>query len=361
MIKTGQDKDILLLISPDQFGYHTDDYYRAYYARKDYTVYIICYDHGKEKIELSDVTVFYVKYGNERLKNTINMYGVIKKHINSKKVKVIYIRYFLMCGFIRMANIGIKVRWILDIRTGAVSNSSIKRLLYNGILKLSTKLFSIITIISESLAKELRLKNYFIVPLGGQPLVSANEIKHSIDEMNFLYVGIFDERRVDEIINAFCKFYKQYSCIIKSKLTIIGYAINKNEEKRIINIINDNHDIPILYLGRIPNMKLKEYFIDSNIGISYIPITPWFDVQPPTKTFEYIVNGMVCIATDTIENRKVITENNGILVKDNEESLFQGMEKILKLRTKYKRDVIVKEANRYTWESIYSILKNIIN
>lgn len=361
MINISQGKDILFIITPDQFGYHTDDYYRAFYARKDYDVYIICYDHGKEKVQLSDVNVHYVKFGRERIKNEINMHRAVKKHLNNMEVKTIYTRFFITCAFLRLFNIRIKSKWILDIRTGAVSGSNIRRLLYNGLVRLSARFYSKVTIISESLANELKLNKYSVVPLGGQPLIHINEIKDSIEEMNFLYVGIFDGRRVDDIVNAYCKFYKEHSYIIKSKLTIIGYSINKNEEKRIINIINENPNIPISYMGRIPNMKLKKYFIDSNIGISYIPITPWFDVQPPTKTFEYIVNGMVCIATDTTENSRVITENNGIIVKDNEESLFQGMVKILKLRGKYNRSLIVKESNRYTWESVYSILRNIIN
>lgn len=354
MVKLNQSKDILVLVTPDQFGYHTDDYYRAYYARRDYDVHVICYDHGKEKIELTDVNVNYVPYGNKRIKNEVNLHKTIKRYTSNMDIKVIYTRFFVSCALLRILNLGRRAKWILDIRTGAVSGNSKRRYVYNSLIRLSSKLYPRITIISENLAKELKIKNYFIVPLGGQALVKENEVKDSMDVMNFLYVGTFDGRKIDDVVRAFCKFYREHANIVKTKFTIVGYSINPNEEKRIVDIINNNSDVSIDYVGRVPNMKLKKYFTESNIGIAYVPITPWFDVQPPTKTFEYIVNGLFCLATDTTENRLVITSHNGILVQDSEESVFEGMKQIFESRANYNRHEIMKEANNYTWEKIYN-------
>lgn len=354
MAKLNQSKDILVLITPDQFGYHTDDYYRAYYARRDFDVHVICFDHGKEKIRLSGVNVKYVSYGNKRIKNDINMHRIIKRYTSNMNIKVIYTRFFISCWILRVLNLGGKAKWILDIRTGGVSGSALRRYIYNSLIRISSKLYGKVTIISENLAQELKIKNYIVVPLGGQPFVEANEVKQSMDVMNFLYVGIFDGRKINDVVRAFCKFYREYSNVVKTKFTIVGYSNNTNEEKRIVDIINNNSDVSINYVGRVPNIKLKKYFKESNIGISYVPITPWFDVQPPTKTFEYIVNGLYCLATDTKENRLVITRDNGILVQDNEDSVFEGMRKIFETRDNYNRNKIMKEAKCYTWESIYN-------
>jgi hypothetical protein len=354
MRKLNQNREVLFLITPDQFGYHTDDYYRAYYAKRDYEVHMICYDHGKEKIELAEINVTYVPYENRRIKNEVNMHRTIKRYIRDKGIKIIYTRFFISCAFLRIFNLRRKTKWILDIRTGAVSENIIKRRIYNSIIRLSSRFYRNVTIISESLAKELKIKKYSVVPLGGQPLVKVNEVTDTMDAMNFLYVGVFDGRKIDSVINAYCKFYRKYSQMISTKLTIVGYSNDFIEEKKIIELINNNQDICIEFVGRVPNMKLKKYFMESNIGLSYVPLTPWFDVQPPTKTFEYIVNGLFCLATDTKENRLVITKDNGILVQDTEKSVFEGMKEIFQLRLNYNRDEIIVNAANYTWESIYN-------
>jgi len=48
---------------------------------------------------------------------------------------------------------------------------------------------------------------------------------------------------------------------------------------------------------------------------------PYYDCQPATKTFEYILSGMVCIATSTYENKKLINNINGVLCNDIQKAL----------------------------------------
>lgn len=40
----------------------------------------------------------------------------------------------------------------------------------------------------------------------------------------------------------------------------------------------------------------------------YVPITDYYEYQPPTKTFEYVLSGLLCLATATSSNKEVITE-----------------------------------------------------
>ncbi len=250
----------------------------------------------------------------------------------------------------------------MDIRTGAVSGSKIRKKIYNDVIKHSCKLFNETTIISESLAKELKINRYHVVPLGGEPMVHKCEIENSLNELNFLYVGIFDGRNIDVVIHSFIKFYKEYSQRINTKLTIVGYSNNPNIALELKELININSEVAIKYVGRVPNKELKKFFADSNVGISYIPITPWFDIQPPTKTYEYIINGLVCIATNTSENRKVINSNNGIIINDDIESVYAGMCNIFNNRSSYRRHQVITESEKYSWKNIYeSYIKNILN
>lgn len=346
-------KSDFIILTPDQFGYHTDDYYRSYYARYDYIVHVICYDHGKEKINLNGVSVSYVNFSNGRIKNEFGIFKELKKYINNLNSAIIYTRFFVFCALFKLFTINMKTNWILDIRTGSLSTNSFIRIIYNTYIFVTASLFKEITIISNSLAKTLRISRYSVVPLGGQQLIDLSEINSKITKMNFLYVGIFDGRRIYETINAFSKFFVEYGNKINMSYTLVGYAINTEEEALILKAINDNIDSPIYYVGRVPNMKLKQYFCESNIGISYVPITPWYNIQPPTKSFEYLVNGLLCIATDTAENRKIINYNNGILIKDNEISLYESMINLYENRNNYDRQNIARQSQDYTWSNIY--------
>lgn len=341
------------MISPDQFGYHTDDYYRAYYARNEFDVIVLCYDHGKEKIDLVGVTVHYIPYYNKkRFRNELNLYFEIKRLIPIEKIEIVITRFFLLCFSYKLL-LEKRLKWILDIRTGAVSSNAKKRWIYNSLLRISTKFYKNISIISESLAKELKLKDYSVIPLGGKALVNKDNVIDSITELNFIYVGVFDDRNLDIVLQAFCTFYRAYFPVVSTKLTIVGYANSENEERKIVEIIQANKDVPINFVGRVPNNRLEKYFMMSNIGISFVPITPWFNLQPPTKTFEYVVNGMVCLATETYENKLVIKSNNGVLVQDNEASVLEGMIKVFELRDSFSRKKIMDQSRIYTWESVY--------
>ena len=66
--------------------------------------------------------------------------------------------------------------------------------------------------------------------------------------------------------------------------------------------------------GRIDYYKLKPFFDKCNVGVSYIPIRDYYQYQPPTKTFEYGLSGLVTIATETKSNQEVINNCNGILI-----------------------------------------------
>jgi glycosyltransferase involved in cell wall biosynthesis len=97
---------------------------------------------------------------------------------------------------------------------------------------------------------------------------------------------------------------------------------------------------------------LGNIFDESNIGLSYIPITKYFDYQPPTKTYEYLLSGIPVIATNTNENKKIINNNNGILINDDIESIRKGFYIMYNNLSIYKSDEIRKSCLKFTWENI---------
>ena len=110
--------------------------------------------------------------------------------------------------------------------------------------------------------------------------------------------------------------------------------------------------------GRIPHFKLKPFFDNANVGISYIPITDYYEHQPPTKTYEYILSGIPCLATNTHENIKIINEINGALCNDNPNSFAEGLMIIHKNELLFNSEEIRETLKNHTWKSIVNnILK----
>ena len=71
-----------------------------------------------------------------------------------------------------------------------------------------------------------------------------------------------------------------------------------------------------------------------------------------TKTYEYVLSGLYCIATKTKANAEIITQENGCLIYDTPESVCQGIERYWQQRKRLKEDVIRSSLVAYKWENI---------
>ncbi len=95
--------------------------------------------------------------------------------------------------------------------------------------------------------------------------------------------------------------------------------------------------------------------------MSYIPVKPWYDFQPATKTYEYLLSGIPVIATNTYENRQVINEKNGVLIDDNPESFAIGLEKMYNNINCFDQNIIIRSVQDHEWQNIALRLKNYLN
>ena len=106
------------------------------------------------------------------------------------------------------------------------------------------------------------------------------------------------------------------------------------------------------FKGYIPQTQLAPYFKTHNIGVSFVPINDYYNCQPPTKTYEYILSGMPTIATRTLENCKIVCENNGILINDDRCSFGIGLKFIVENVNKYNSSNVRDTLIEHTWENI---------
>lgn len=338
----------ILFIDRVQLGLTTDCLKYCEYLKDDYQIRFICFDNGKEKVHIPNVKVIYVpRFGNIIIRAiTFLLYAII--HILFFK-GFIFVFNFPHCYILKRIVFWKKMH--IDIRSLSVSPNINQRNKYNSQLERDISYFNSSSFISEGIQKKLSLpknKKSFILPLGADILSSTNK---SFDSIQLLYVGTLYNRNIIETVKGYIEFIRS-NPNISSHYDIIGDGEN-NELLEIAKYIKEtNMEKYITLHGRLPYSSLKPFFDTHNIGVSYIPMTDYFEYQPPTKTFEYILSGMLCLATSTKANKEVITRNNGILHKDNSTAFQQSLEKIIQNRSIYNSNAIRESLLEYQWKNI---------
>lgn len=342
----------IVFINPGQIGYRAGYYYYAKYLAidKNYIVHFLCFDQNLPKLNISNIHVQYINNsGNKYIRHLRwlkSVYNLIKK--TQENNTVFFLCYFKGCIIYPILFPQKKI--ILDIRSGSLSPNALINWFQNKKFKFTSIFFSEITILSLNLMKHIGIKKSHCsyLPLGAEILSSKNK---EFKSLNLLYVGTLDGRKIYETIEGIKRFrIKNNSYHIS--YDIIGYG-KKEEVDRITDSIEKNNLNGIIkYHGRKNHFELQPFFDKCNIGVSYIPMTEYYEFQPPTKTFEYILSGMVCIATNTYENRLLISKENGVLCDDNPESFANALENIIEKKNLYDSDKIRKTLQQYTWKNI---------
>lgn len=343
----------ILILCQSQFGFHIDTYFYCKYLRVNHNVTYICWNYGWPMQHTENIKVHYVsRRGNLFSRNSQYLLEICK-YLRERKVDICFIKYFRGCSIVRF--LFPKIIFIFDIRTGSVNKKWYSRIAYDSLMRFESCFFNNITVISNSLRKRLLLdKKAKILPLGSIPL--SDNIK-TFNELNLLYVGTLTNRNIDKAIHGFALFIKSYSSNIKCCFTIVGDGYNNEVEDFRYLVEKLGLVANVNVVGRIPFEELGQYFENHNIGVSFVPITPFFDVQPVTKTFDYLLSGMAVIATNTIENRMVINNSNGILIPDTSEGFCFGLRKILDSRRGFSSRNIREDSTQYHWQTIVSELE----
>jgi glycosyltransferase involved in cell wall biosynthesis len=274
-----------------------------------------------------------------------------RKYIKENKFDNIFIVYF-QAAFL----LGLLFRsenTIMDIRTGAVWYDPKKRKIDDRILKFESLFFKHVTVISECLSKRLKIneKKVHILPLGSDSFVTSEK---SYDTLKLLYVGGFNNRNIADTIYGLKIFMDDININIDIQYDIVGYGHDFEESKIVEAIDNTNLSEYITFHGKISYAKLKPFFEKSNVGVCYVPVTDYFNCQPSTKLFEYVNSGLVCIATNTDENRAYIDNKNGILCMDNSDSFAKALAKLHNNREKYNTEEIINTLEKFSWKKIIS-------
>ena len=166
---------------------------------------------------------------------------------------------------------------------------------------------------------------------------------------------------MDKTVRGVALFVNKYPDVSLT-YDIIGSGSKAEDEQLRTLVVSMGLNERVKFHGRIENHLLAPYFDNENIGVSFVPITDYYNVQPPTKTFEYVLSGLFTIATATDENRKIISADNGILIEDTEFAFAKALEDILMERVKINEQKVRESLKNSSWKNIVDLnLRYILN
>ncbi len=343
----------LLILCKSQFGSHIDTFFYCKYLRKNHNVTYLCWDYWRPKQNLPDVKIVYVsRIGNILIRN-INFLKAAIKYLHNNSVDVCFIKYFNGCHILRL--LYPKTVFVFDIRTGSIVQNIFSRRLYNVCLRFESMFFKNVTVISKSLAQRFWLaKKATILPLGSIPL---SRVRKTFENLKLVYVGTLQGRNIEKTIYGFAEFLNSNDSNIECSYTIVGDGFSGEVDRFRLLCKELKIDDKVTLVGRVPFDQLSEYFDSHNVGISFVPMIPVYDVQPVTKTFDYLLSGMPVIGTATSENKLVINKNNGLLIEDTSESFAAGLVEFLTIKDQFSSEEILTNSMKYHWERIVTDLE----
>lgn len=340
-------KKNILFIAPVQYGYNTDFYNYCELLSAIYNVSYLGFDMGKPIRESQSVNVKLLNLSPFRFWRFTMLKEVwhLKKKQNYDRV-ILY--YFPLCSLFLL--LFSKKIVVMDVRTSFIEGK-VKSKLLNRLLSIESRLFCKISVISWGVADFLRLDKTKckLLPLGGDDVSYSPKRNDSVD---LLYVGTFYDRYIEKTIEGLSLYLKNHPSH-KVHYTIVGFGTKEDIEK-IMKAIHSNHlENFVSFVGERRHKELVPFFTTHNVGVSYIPLTDYYDCQPPTKTYEYLLNSMIVLATPTTENIKVINKSNGVLMNgDSPEDFALGIEQTRDCLRTVDFKLIYNESQQYTWNNI---------
>lgn len=274
----------------------------------------------------------------------------LRDEIEEGGYDVVFTQYF--AGLSILKSFFADKNLIVDIRSGYLLNNPIKRKLLNTILvKESKYITSNITINSKSLGRYLGFNNSEIeeLPLGAE----AFELpKRSFENIKLIYIGTLTKRNIDLTVEGLGLYIRNNPSHNVQSYDIIGSG-TLEEEHRILCLIEKYNLGSIVKMhGYIPREKTEAFLKAANVGVSFVPITPYYDLQPVTKSYEFLLAGLPIIATKTSQNQLLIDESNGVLIADTSVDFANGIENLSNVIGGFCGERIQQNALKHSWENV---------
>lgn len=204
-------------------------------------------------------------------------------------------------------------------------------------------------------AFHLECKSTYIMKWGMRPISRHPKL---FDKMRLLYIGTLSSRGVHKTVYGLREYMDSNPKVAVERYDIIGTGRSDYLEM-ISSAINECNLNNIVFMhGYLTDDKIVDYFMKSNVGVAFVPITDYYKDLYVTKSFEYLLSGIPIIATDIIENRKIVFDNNGVLITDSNTGFADGLHKIAGNFSSYDSEAIYKSIEN--WNLEYTVKHSIV-
>lgn len=352
-------KPKLLVIFPACFGFHVVSYYLCKYASRKFDVTYLGTAFSQTKNCSTSEELAGVRVREHECESGIfgraEVLRIIKAEVVAGEYDVVFTAYIpgisLLRRFFRKSN----VKAIVDIRSGFLAKSSLKRFILNRILRFECRKFRYRTINSELLGSYLGFSRGEVteLPLGAEPVSCSSR---TFEGLHLLYVGALSKRNVEITVRGLKAYVDRFGAEGVKKYDIIG-AGSIEDETVIKDAIRDGGLEDIVEMqGYVPRENMGVFLQAANVGVSFVPMTPYYDMQPVTKTYEFLLAGLPLLATRTTQNRLLINSTNGVLIDDSAESFSEGLEEFMVKISENIFDSGQIQANslNHGWETVIS-------
>lgn len=339
-------KDVLI-INKAPFGYLVDSYKWCQHLKSKCHLTYVGIGKPVEHSDIGGLKIISVKPRNNRLFTAFCFISVCLWYILVNRGFTIVV-FFDYCAILKRILPWKKMH--LDLRTLSVSKDGKAREAYDNMIQKSVNLFDSVSAISKGVIQKLNIVNKpsFILPLGADMI---SQEKKDYSELHLVYIGTFDGRDLHKTIEGLADYVNAHNNC-KVDYHIVGFS-QFGEEQKLMDLCNQLGIADyVIFHGRVPHDQLSTVLDKCNIGVSFVPLTEYYDIQPPTKTFEYAMSGLFCIATDTSENRKLISSDNGVLIDDSALAFSEALSYIENHKGEFDEQKIRKSLDKSTWKSI---------
>ena len=352
----------IVFICQTQFGYHIDTYYYTRHLASFYNITFICRDEARPKYSVEGVNVIYISQSKSKIINYFSFLFNSRKLASNLRPSFIFVKHFSLCSILILLNKN-TLRNNIDIRTGSVSANPFKRAFQNFTIFFDSCFYKKQTVISESLKRKWFIrKDAFILPLGADIYKRKSySLEHCKErDLILFYVGSLVGRNLEIVISGF-KHYLDKNPMSRVSLKIAG-NYNNSEGNKLINLTEEyNLTDKVNFLGYLSRDQLYRTLDSVDIGIVHVPNTSFYDCQPSTKLFEFLLSGIPVIASATAENLKVVKEGMGLTYKSDCSICFsETLEELITQLVDLQLDVDCTAVEQFSWEKISLNLKDYI-
>ena len=339
-------KKTVLIIAPYQFGELSDCYYWAKYAKDDYNIVYFGYRQPNSKI--TQMQMDGVKIWQPTKFKSVKLFGIffylrIILYIIMHKIKNVIIcnmpKAEILVKLFKHRNI------ILDIRTMSVDSSAQIRKHADDCTRTRARQFRRVSAISKGVINSLHLSSCNLLPLGAEELSNTNKV---FDKLRLMYIGTLNGRKLDVFLEGLLLYKQKYSQIFT--FDIIGTG--DEETTKQISCVAKKIGEEVVIHGYKNHQESKPFFDSCNVGVCFVPMTPYFEHQPATKLYEYTLSGMAVVATNTYAIKHDFCEKFGVLTNDNAESVCEALYRLSQIMNTFQSNEIVKASQSFHWKYI---------